>query len=117
MFFRARPEIKPEPEDVSDEVESTILFRERDRETNTEGAFKRVRGKVINQSGHTITLLPKGSKSTIVFSKKDVVANRSSQTTQNSPSTSKVPKQNKKANDEKLKPNQKESRKKMFRRT
>ena len=58
------PKIKIEPEDFSDEVDSTILVRERVRGTKLEGAFKKMRGKVLKQSDHTITLMPKGSKGT-----------------------------------------------------
>ena len=66
------PKTKIEHEDFSDEADSTILVRERVRGTKLEGAFKKVRGKVVNQSGHTLIILPKRSKSTTMHSKKDV---------------------------------------------
>ena len=85
------PKIKIGPEEFSDEAGSTILVRERVREIKMEGAFKRVRGNVISQSGYN-HIVENGKKSTIVYSKRDVAANRKSQTTQVSPSTSKMPK-------------------------
>ena len=54
------PKINQEPEDFSDEADSTILIRERVRGTKLEGSFKRVKGKIVGQSGHTIRVLPKG---------------------------------------------------------
>ena len=87
------PKIKIEPEDFSDEVDSTILVRERVRGTKLEGAFKKVCGKVIKQSNHTITIMPKGSKGTTTYSKRDVANN------EEMPSSSKIPTYNKKASE------------------
>ena len=63
------PKIRIEPEDFSDAVNSTTLVRERVRGTKLERAFKKVRGKVVNQSSHTISIMPKGSKGTTTYSK------------------------------------------------
>ena len=60
------PKIEIEPEDFSEQADSTTLVRERVRGTKLERAFKMLRGKVVNESGQTITVLPKGSKSTTV---------------------------------------------------
>ena len=80
------PKINLEPEDFSDEADSTILIRERVRGTKLEGSFKRVKGKIVGQSGHTITVLPEGQKGDTVYSKRDVAI------TKNWPSTSKMSK-------------------------
>ena len=93
------PKIEIEPEDFSDEVDSTILIRERVRGTMLEGAFKRVKGKVVGQSGQTISVMPKGNKSETVYSKRDVAK------ATNLPSTSKMPKTRKAAIETKVKQN------------
>ena len=64
------PLIEIDPEDFS-ETDSTILVRERMRGTKLEGAFKKVKGAVEGQSGHTITILPKTGKER-TYSKRDV---------------------------------------------
>ena len=89
--------INLEPEDFSDEADSTILIRERVRGTKLEGSFKRVKGKIVGQSGHTITVLPKGQKGETVYSKRDVAK------TKNWPSTSKMAKVSKKTSEKKVK--------------
>ena len=67
------PQIEIEPEDFSEEADSTILVRERVRGTKLEGAFKKVKGQIVGESTHTITILPKTGKQ-IVYSKRDVAA-------------------------------------------
>ena len=83
------PKIEIEHEDFSDEVDSTILIRERVRGTMLEGACKRVKGKVVGQSEQTITVLTRGNKSETVYSERDVAK------TTKLPSTSKMPKRRK----------------------
>ena len=90
------PKINQEPEDFSDEADSTILIRERVRGTKLEGSFKRVKGKIVGQSGHTITVLPKGQKGETVYSKRDVAI------TKNWPSTSKMSKVSKRTIEKKV---------------
>ena len=90
------PKIILEPENFSDEADSTILIRERVRGTKLEGSFKRVKGKIVGQSGHTIRVLPKGQKGVSVYTKRDVAI------TENLPSTSKLPKVSKGAIEEKV---------------
>ena len=41
------PGIEIEPEDFSEEADSTILVRERVRGTKLEGAFKKVKGQTV----------------------------------------------------------------------
>ena len=95
------PKINLEPEDFSDEADSTMLVRERVRGTNLEGSFKRVKGKIVGQSGHTITVLPKGQKGETVYSKRDMAINK------NLPSSSKMPKVSKGAIEKKVQKKQK----------
>ena len=65
------PRIDIEPEDFSEEADSTILVRERKRGTKLEGAFKKVKGNIVDESQNTLKILPKTGKSFIV-SKRDV---------------------------------------------
>ena len=65
------PRIEIEPEDFSEEADSTILVRERVRGTKLEGAFKKIKGQIVGESAHTITILPKTGKQ-VVYSKRDV---------------------------------------------
>ena len=65
------PQIEIEPEGLSEEADSTIPVRERVRGMKLEGAFKKVKGQIVGQSSHTITVLPSTGKKT-VCSKRDV---------------------------------------------
>ena len=53
------PRIKIEPEDFSEEADSTILVRERVRVTKLEGAFKKVKGNIVNKSENPLKILRK----------------------------------------------------------
>ena len=65
--------INIEPEDFSEEADSTILVRERVRGTKLEAPFKKVKGKVVEQTDHTITVKQSSSKMSTTYSKRDVV--------------------------------------------
>ena len=65
------PKLQIEPEDFSEEADSTILVRERVRGTKLEGNFKKMKGRVTAESEHTITVQPKAGKP-IPLSKRDV---------------------------------------------
>ena len=65
------PKKEIEPEDFSEETDSTILVRERVRGTKLKGAFKKVKGNIINETESTLKTLPKTGK-TITVSKRDV---------------------------------------------
>ena len=65
------PRIDIEPEDFSEEADSTILVRERVRGTKLEGAFKKVKGNIVEESQSTLKILPKTGKS-FILSKRDV---------------------------------------------
>ena len=56
------PLIEIETEDFSDEADSTILVRDRMRGTKLERAFRKVKGKVVVKSEHTVSVLPKSGK-------------------------------------------------------
>ena len=68
------PAIEIEPEDFSEEADSTILIKERVRGAKLEGAFKKVRGQIMEERNNTITMLPSSSKRPITNSKRDVAA-------------------------------------------
>ena len=70
-FLEKDPQLQIEPEDFSEEADSTILVRERVKGTKLEGNFKKVKGQIVSQSENTITILPKSGKQTI-YSKRDV---------------------------------------------
>ena len=65
------PKLQIEPEDFSEEADSTILVRERVRGTKLEGNFKKMKGRVTAESEHAITVQPKAGKP-IILSKRDV---------------------------------------------
>ena len=67
------PQIEIESENFSEEADSTILVRERVRGTKLEGAFKKVKRKILGESSHTITVLPKTGHQ-VIYSKRDVAA-------------------------------------------
>ena len=69
------PLIEIEPADFSEEADSTILVRERVRGTKLEGAFKKVKGNIVNETENTLTFLPKTGKSYTV-SERDVAETR-----------------------------------------
>ena len=53
------PQIEIEPKDYIEEADSTFMVRERARGTKLEGAFKQVKGTIVDQSENTLTMLPK----------------------------------------------------------
>ena len=66
------PKVEFTQSDFEEEVDSTILVRERTKGSKLEGQYKRKIGKVIKESAHTITFLPKNSKKEVVYAKRDV---------------------------------------------
>ena len=61
-----------DPEDCSEEADSTILVRERVRGSKLESAFKKVKGQIVRQPNNTITVLPNANKKETIYSKRDV---------------------------------------------
>ena len=88
------PQIEIEPEEFSEEADSTILVRVRVRGTKVEDAFKKVKGKTEGESSHTITVLPKAGHQ-VVYSKWDVASREHQASSSKQPSPSKKPKANK----------------------
>ena len=56
------PQLQIEPEDFSEAADSIKLLRERVPGTKLEGSFEKMKGNVVNESEHTITVLPKSGK-------------------------------------------------------
>ena len=88
------PGIEIEPEDFSEEADSTILVRERVRGMTLEGAFKKVKGQIVGESSHKVTILPKTGRQ-VVFSKRDVATNAYKASSSKVASPSKEPSGNK----------------------
>ena len=61
------PQVEIEPEDFSEEADSTILVRHLVRGTRLEGAFKKVKGKFVGESSPTITVLPKAGHQVVYW--------------------------------------------------
>ena len=68
------PAIEIEPEDFSEEADSTIFVRERVRGSKLESVFKKVRGQIVMQSENKITVLPNANKKETTYSKRDVAS-------------------------------------------
>ena len=66
------PKVTFSPSDFEEEIDSTILVRERTKGLKLDGQYKRKAGKVIKETEHTITFLPKKSKKEVILSKRDV---------------------------------------------
>ena len=66
------PEFSLTEEDFESGQDSTILVRERTKGSKLEGAYKKRRGVLLEQSNHSITFLTAGPSRTTVISKRDV---------------------------------------------
>ena len=66
------PKVEFPKSDFEEKVDSTILVRGRTKGSKLEGQYKRKIGKMIRESAHTITFLPKNSKKEVVYAKRDV---------------------------------------------
>ena len=60
------------PTDFQDDLNSTVLVRERSRGSKLEGAFERKTGRILKESEHTMTILPEASKKEKISSKRDI---------------------------------------------
>ena len=60
------------PTDFQDDLDSTVLVRERSSGSKLEDAFERKTGRVLKESEHTITILPEASKKEKMYSKRDI---------------------------------------------
>ena len=61
--------MKLDETDFESGQDSTILVRERSRGTKLEGAFKKRKGVLLEQSKYTITFLPAGKKQPTIISR------------------------------------------------
>ena len=68
------PDLQFDNSNFQDELDSTVLVRERARETKLQGAFDKKTGRKIKESAHTITLLPEGSKKPKTYAKRNLAA-------------------------------------------
>ena len=59
------------PSDFSPDVDSTILMRETTRGSKLGGTFRKTNAKIVDETRHTITILPKSGKK-VIISKRDV---------------------------------------------
>ena len=77
FISEADPKIDLRSTDFSEEMDSTILVRERVRVSKVDGLFKRKNGVITAETGHTISIL--SDKKTIVYSKRDVAVEKTKQ--------------------------------------
>ena len=66
------PGLKFSTSDFEEEVDSAIMVRERTRGSKLEGQFRKRAGKIVKETAHTITFLPKDGKRETIYSKRDV---------------------------------------------
>ena len=59
-----------------EDIDSTILVRERTRGSKLEGKFKKKSGKIIKETTHTIIFLPRKRNKEVVYPKRDVVGKK-----------------------------------------
>ena len=61
-----------EKSDCEEEVDSTILVRERARGSKLESAFQKKRGRILDETDHTLTFLPERKKKPTKWSERDM---------------------------------------------
>ena len=66
------PNLEFEQSDFQEDLDTTVLVRERARRSKLESLLDRKAAKVIKESAHTITALPENSTKPKVYSKRDV---------------------------------------------
>ena len=71
-FSKRNPNLELEQPDFQEDLDSTVLVRERARGSKLESLFDRKAAKVIKELAHTITVFPENSKKAKVYSKRDV---------------------------------------------
>ena len=64
------PNLEIEQLDFQEDLDSTVLARERARGSKLESLFDRKAAEVINESAHTITALPENSTKPKIYSKR-----------------------------------------------
>ena len=92
FISEADPKLELSPASFSEEVDSTILVRECVCGSKLEGAYKKKKGPIIDETSHTISILPKkGKEVTVIYSKKHVALENPKMT--KTPQSDKKPKQ------------------------
>ena len=71
------PNLQIMPSDFSPDVDSTIFMRERTRGSKLEGTFRKTNAKIVDETRHTITMLPESGK--VIVSKRDVAIRRNNE--------------------------------------
>ena len=66
------PNLEFEQSDFQDDLDSTVLVRERARGSKLQGTFDKRAGRKIKQTAHTVTMLPKSSGRPKTYSKRDI---------------------------------------------
>ena len=74
-----QPEFELFGNDFESNQDSTIMVRQKSRGSKLEGAFKKWKGILLENSNHTITFLPSGRTQSTIISKRDVGQTRDEQ--------------------------------------
>ena len=78
-FSAQDSQLEFQPSDFHDDTDSTILVRERTKGSKLEPNFARKTGKVIEETTHTIAILPEKAKQPKIFSKRDIASTSTEQ--------------------------------------
>ena len=78
-FSAQDSQLEFQPSDFHDDTDSTILVRERTKGSKLEPTFARKTGKVIEETTHTIAILPEKAKQPKIFSKRDIASTSTEQ--------------------------------------
>ena len=65
-------QLKFSQSDFEDDLDSTIMVRERTKGTTLEETFQKRRGKIMGETSTTVSFLPEGKEKEIKWSKRDV---------------------------------------------
>ena len=68
-----------QPSNFQDETDSTILVRERSKGSKLEPTFVKKTGTFVNETAHTVSILPERSTTVKTFSKRDIACASASQ--------------------------------------
>ena len=68
-----------QPSDFQDELDSTILVRERAKGPKIEPTFAKKPGKIINETNHTVSILHGSTQLVKTFLKRDIASTSSTQ--------------------------------------
>ena len=78
-FSAQDSQLEFQPSDFHDDTDSTILVREQTKGSKLEPTFARKTGKVIEETTHTIAILPEKAKQPKIFSKRDIASTSTEQ--------------------------------------